>query len=128
MIKFIKFLKVIFHLINFLLIVLYLYPGSIFGYIFYNDLTKQPQITEDFLNISSNHFYAFAFLSIIGFLAYLNDKRLQFLINYLFTSSIILELVHLIIPARMFQWSDLLGNVFGVLLIYVLYNIKKRYE
>ena len=80
MIKFIKFLKVNFHLINFLLIVLYLYPGSIFGYIFYNDLTKQPQITEDFLNISANHFYAFAFLSIIGFLAYLNDKRLQFLI------------------------------------------------
>jgi len=128
MIKFVKFLKVIFHLINFILIVLYLYPGSIFGYIFYNDLTKQPQITEDFLNISANHFYAFVFLSIIGFLAYLNDKRLQFLIKYLFTLSIMLELIHLIIPARMFQLSDLLGNVFGVLLIYFLYNIKKKYE
>ena len=128
MIKFIKFLKVIFHLINFILIVLYLYPGSIFGYIFYNDFTKQPQITEDFLNISTNHFYAFVFLSIIGFLAYLNDKRLQFLIKYLFALSIMLELIHLIIPARMFQLSDLFGNVFGVLLIYVLYNIKKKYE
>jgi hypothetical protein len=128
MIKFVKFLKVIFHLINFILIVLYLYPGSIFGYIFYNDFTKQPQITEDFLNISTNHFYAFVFLSIIGFLAYLNDKRLQFLIKYLFALSIMLELIHLIIPARMFQLSDLFGNVFGVLLIYVLYNIKKKYE
>ena len=113
---------------NFILIVLYLYPGSIFGYIFYNDFTKQPQITEDFLNISTNHFYAFVFLSIIGFLAYLNDKRLQFLIKYLFALSIMLELIHLIIPARMFQLSDLFGNVFGVLLIYVLYNIKKKYE
>ena len=128
MIKFIKFLKVIFHLINFILIGLYLFPGSIFGYILYNDLTRQPKITEDFLNISANHFYAFVFLSIIGFLAYLNDKRLQILIKYLFTSSIILELSHLVIPARMFQWSDLLGNVFGVLLIYVLYNLKKKYE
>ena len=128
MIKFVKFLKVIFHLINFILIVLYLYPGSIFGYIFYNDFTKQPQITEDFLNISTNHFYAFIFLSIIGFLAYLNDKRLQFLIKYLFVLSIMLELIHLIIPARMFQLSDLFGNVFGVLLVYVLYNIKKKYE
>ena len=80
------------------------------------------------INISANHFYAFAFLSIIGFLAYLDDKRLQILIKYLFTSSIILELLHLVIPARMFQWSDLLGNVFGVLLIYVLYNVKKKYE
>ena len=128
MIKFVKFLKVIFHLINFILIVLYLYPGSIFGYIFYNDFTKQPKITEDFLNISTNHFYAFIFLSIIGFLAYLNDKRLQFLIKYLFALSIMLELIHLIIPARMFQLSDLFGNVFGVLLVYVLYNIKKKYE
>ena len=59
MIKFIKFLKVIFHLINFILIGLYLYPGSIFGYILYSDLTRQPKITEDFLNISANHFYAF---------------------------------------------------------------------
>ena len=52
----------------------------------------------------------------------------KILIKYLFTSSIILELLHLVIPARMFQWSDLLGNVFGVLLIYVLYNLKKKYE
>ena len=110
------------------LLIIYLYPGSIFGYILYNDLTRQPKVTEDFLNISANHFYAFAFLSIIGFLAYLDDKRLQILIKYLFTSSIILELLHLVIPARIFQWSDLLGNVFGVLLIYVLYNVKKKYE
>ena len=128
MVKLNKFLKAIFHFINFILILLYLYPGSIFGFILYKDLTKQPQLTADFFNISSNHFYAFAFLSIIGYFAYLNDKRFQFLIKYLFTSSIILELLHLTIPARMFQWSDLLGNVFGVLLIYVLYNIKKKYE
>jgi len=128
MIKLIKFLKVIFHLINFILIGLYLYSGSILGYILYRDFTRQPKITEDFLNISANHFYAFTFLSIIGFLAYLNDKRLQFLIKYLFILSIILELLHLAIPARMFQWSDLLGNVSGVLLIYVLYNVKKKYE
>jgi hypothetical protein len=69
MIKFIKFLKVIFHLINFILIGLYLYPGSIFGYILYNDLTRQPKVTEDFLNISANHFYAFCFFIYHWFLS-----------------------------------------------------------
>ena len=92
MIKFIKFLKVIFHLINFILIGLYLYPGSIFGYILYSDLTRQPKITEDFLNISANHFYAFALLSTVGFLAYLNDKRLQILI-----------LIHVILDMSIFH-------------------------
>ena len=69
MIKLNKFLKVIFHFINLLLILFYLYPGSISGYILYNDLTKQPQVTDDFFYISSNHFYAFAILSIFGVLA-----------------------------------------------------------
>ena len=53
MIKLNKFLKVIFHFINLLLILFYLYPGSISGYILYNDLTKQPQVTDDFFYISS---------------------------------------------------------------------------
>ena len=46
----------------------------------------------------------------------------------LFLLSIILELFHYIIPDRMFQFSDLLGNFLGVLVIYFLYNIKKKYE
>ena len=128
MIKLYKFFKVVFHFINFILILLYLYPGSIFGYIFYRDLTKQPQITQDFFNISTNHFYAFVFLSIIGFLAYFKDEKFKYLIRYLFFSSVILELSHNIIPGRVFQLDDLLGNFFGVFLVYLLYNIIKKYE
>ncbi len=128
MIKLNNFLKVIFHFINLFLILVYLYPGSLFGYIVYKDLTKQPQVTNDFFNISSNHFYAFAILSIFGVLSYQDKKKFFFLIVYLFLLSIILELFHYIIPERMFQFSDLLGNFFGVLAIYILYNIKKRYE
>ena len=128
MIKLNKFLKVIFHFINLLLILFYLYPGSISGYILYNDLTKQPQVTDDFFYFFSNHFYAFAILSIFGVLAYQNKKKYFFLVKYLFLLSIILELFHYIIPNRMFQLSDLLGNFLGVLVIYILYNIKKKYE
>ena len=60
-----KILPLGFQAINLTLIIFYLYPGSILGVLFYNDSSIQPQITRDFL-ISSNHFYAFIILSIVG--------------------------------------------------------------
>ena len=125
MIKFNKLLKVICHFTNITLILLYLYQGSIIGYILYNNFTKQPQISRDFLSISSNHFYTFLFFSIIGILAYINDKKIDFLIKYLFLISIILELFHLIIPTRAFQLSDIFGNILGVLVAFIIYKVFK---
>ena len=66
MIKFFSKYKIIFYFINLILILLYLYPGSLIGQIIYGNKKIQPQITADFL-ISSNHFYVFILLSIIGF-------------------------------------------------------------
>ena len=119
-------LKVVFHLINLILILFYLYPGSIFGYILYQNFEQQPQITSDFLYISSNHFYAFIILSISGFLAYYNHKKIYLLIGYLFLLSITLELFHLIIPQRGFQLIDLIGNIMGVLIVYIMFEFLKR--
>jgi len=118
-----RYIKINFHIINILLIIFYLYPGSIIGCIFYNDCTQQPSITRDLL-VSSNHFYAFLLLSILGFISYLkNNKKL--IILYLFTISIFFELFHLVIPKRSFQFSDLFGNMLGVLIsliILILFN------
>jgi len=115
-----------FHLVNFILIIFYLYPGSIFGYFLYNNPSIQPQLTRDFF-ISSNHFYVFIILSTIGILAYHNTKKINFLIKYLFLSSIFLEFFHIIIPNRGFQWSDLFGNIFGVIIVIIIYKIKDKY-
>ena len=114
-----------FHCINLILIVLYLYPGSIFGYVLYKNSSIQPQITRDFL-ISSNHFYVFIILSIIGILAYINTKKINFLIKYLFVISILLEFLHMFIPNRSFELSDLFGNIAGVIVVVVVYKIKQK--
>ena len=45
MINFFSKYKFIFYLFNFLLILLYLYPGSLLGCFLYNDCKSQPQIT-----------------------------------------------------------------------------------
>ena len=124
--KFFSTYKVIFYLINILLIILYLYPGSLLGLIIYDNKTIQPQITPNFI-ISSNHFYVFVFISIIGFLTFANSKINIFLILYLIFISIVLESFHQIIPGRTFQWSDLFGNLLGVIVVILLNNFINKY-
>ena len=119
-------LKITFHFLNIITIFLYLFPGSILGWIFYKDLTKQPQLTDDFISISSNHFYVFFVLSIIGILSYSKHKKFNLLIKYLLLLSVILELSHLLIPQRSFQLGDLFGNILGVMVTITIYKIWKK--
>ena len=119
-------LKITFHFLNIITIFLYLFPGSIFGWLFYKDLKIQPQLTDDFINISSNHFYVFFVLSITGIFSYLKHKKLNLLIKYLLLLSVILELFHLLLPQRAFELSDLFGNILGVMVAIIIYKIWKK--
>ena len=114
--------KILFNIINTITIILYVYPGSILGFLIYGEFYKQPQITQDFLSISSNHVYAFLLLSSVGLIAYYESNKILIL-NYLILSSIILEILHLLIPNRSFQYGDLFGNVVGVLMSILLFSI-----
>ena len=127
MIKFFSNYKIIFYTINSFLIIIYLFPGSLLGLIIYNDKKIQPQITSDFI-ISSNHFIAFAFISIIGFFTFRKKKEVTPLIFYLIFLSIILEIFHIIIPERSFQWADLLGNLLGVVIVIFINSFINIYE
>ncbi len=124
--KFFSRYKIIFYFNNILLIILYLYPGSLLGWIIYDNKSIQPQITPDFV-ISSNHFYIFVLISIIGFLTFSNPKKNIFLITYLIFLSITLEIFHLAIPERSFQWPDLFGNLLGVIVVILLNNFINKY-
>ena len=126
MIKFFSNYKIIFYLMNFLLIFLYLFPGSLIGWLFYGNIKKQPQITSDFI-ISSNHFYVFIIISIIGFFTFIKIKQVKNLIIYLILLSLILEIFHLFIPERSFQWSDMFGNLFGVFIVILIKNLINKY-
>ena len=96
------------------------------GLLFYGNLGKQPQLTDDFINISSNHFYTFFVLSIMGILSYLKHKKFNLLITYLLLLSAILELSHLLIPQRSFELGDLFGNILGVVVTIIIYKIWKK--
>ena len=125
--KIFLFTKTAFHVSNIGLILIYLYPGSIFGWIVYGDKQKQPQLTSDFLIFSSNHVYAFMVLSLLGLLSYYKNK-VKILFLYLFFISIFLELSHIIIPIRTFQYQDLTGNFLGFFLIFILFYLYKFFK
>ena len=117
-------MKFIFHIANILLIVFYLFPGSITGCLLYNDCKTQPQLTPDFI-VSSNHVYVFTIISLLGFVTYKKNKAFKIIIAYLFFIAIFLELAHIIIPERGFEIKDLGGNIFGVVISLVVFLILK---
>jgi len=118
--------KFIFYFCNLVLVIFYLYPGSILGCFLYNDCNFQPQLTPDFI-ISSNHFYVFFLISIIGVFTYKNSEQIKLLIIYLILLSIFLEIFHIFISNRSFEYSDLFGNLVGSLVVIVLNYFIRNY-
>ena len=123
MLKFFSKYKILFYIVNFSFILIYLYPGSLIGLALYDDIKLQPQITPNFV-ISSNHFYAFMILSLLGIISFSNEQ-IKILSIYLFCIAIFLELCHIIIRSRSFQYPDLFGNLLGVFLVLFFFNVYK---
>ncbi len=119
-----NYIKTVFFVFNFILVVLYLYPGSILGCLMYNDCLNQPRIAKDII-VSSNHFFTFLLFSILGIYSYTN--KLKELLIYILSLSFFLELLHFLIPNRSFQFQDLFGNMLGTILpLIIFYFVKYR--
>ena len=128
MIKLFSKYKFLFYLCNSILIILYLYPGSILGWFLYKDSSVQPQITPNLLIISFNHVCAFLILSFVGFFTYKKIKQFRSLSIYLIFLSIILEILHYFIPKRSFEFSDLFGNLVGVIIVIIIFYFFRKNE
>ena len=113
-----KFLKSIFHISVLFLIIISLYPGSLLGYFLYGDLGQQPNLIQNPFGTTINHFICYIYLSLFGLFLYLRNKNFERIFYSLLFLSIILELIHFIIPNRSFQIGDLIGNILGVIVAY----------
>ena len=119
----IKFLKFIFHISTLFLIIISLYPGSLLGYLFYADLSQQPDVIKNPFGTTINHFIYYVYVSLLGFFLYLRNEKFQKIVYGLFFLSVILEVLHFIIPNRALQLGDLIGNILGVLVAYFVVKI-----
>ena len=127
MINYFSKYKFIFYLCNLILVILYLFPGSLLGWFLYNDLSLQPQITPDFI-ISTNHLYAYIVLSVIGFLTFRKNNQFNILSIYLIFLSIVLEVLQYFVPNRSFEFPDLFGNLVGVIIAIIIFYFFKKNE
>ena len=102
------------------LFILYLFPGSLIGYLLYADLGKQPNLVDNPIGTSINHLFCFMYLSALAVICNLKQNRIFTNFYFIILISIFLEASHYIIPNRAFELYDLFANVAGVLMIFLL--------
>ena len=119
----IRILVSIFHISILFLIVISLWPGSLLGYLFYGDWGQQPDLIQNPFGTTINHFLYYLYVSLLGFFVYSKTENFKKLVYGLFFLSVILELLHYIIPNRSFQLGDLIGNILGVIVAYFIIKI-----
>ena len=105
-----------------ILFVLYLFPGSLIGYLLYGNLGQQPNLISNPIGTSINHLIFFFCLTSLGLVV--RSKYQNFLNSFifLFSLSILLELAHWLIPNRAFEYYDLFANSMGIVTAYLLIN------
>ena len=120
--------KYLFYFSLIVLLILYLFPGSLIGYLLYGNSGKQPDLISNPIGTSINHLIFFFYVSIIGFIFRINQKTFLNSFSFLFLVSITLELLHYIIPNRAFELNDLYANSLGVLLAYLTFKFFKKLQ
>ena len=120
-----KLIKYLYYFSLIALVILYLFPGSLIGYLFYGDYGKQPDLIPNPIGTSINHAFAFFYLSILSLISHLRDKSFNQTSIFLISLSIILELSHYFIPNRSFEYLDLFANISGVIIVLIFYKFIK---
>ena len=120
--------KYLFYFSLIVLLILYLFPGSLIGYLLYGNSGKQPDLISNPIGTSINHLIFFFYVSIIGFIFRINQKTFLNSFSFLFLVSITLELLHYLIPNRAFELNDLYANSLGVLLAYLIFKFFKKLQ
>ena len=119
------------------ILIFYLFPGDIVSYFMYknfdtgynsvqNPIAHAVHFIINTGGYSINHTLTFSYITVGGLLTYFKEKNFYKGIFFFIFLSILLELIHLIIPNRAFELNDLLANIIGVLIIFLIFQIKKK--
>ena len=128
-----KLLKYSYYFSLVILFILYLFPGSLIGYFLYGNLGQQPDLIPNPIGTSINHLISFIFLSSLAFILRMRERKFINSFQFLFFTSILLEILHYFIPNRAFEYYDLFANLAGVIIAYffielILKITIKKYE
>ena len=107
--KFINIGKATFVTIFFFIFIISIYPGNLIGLIIRGDPTVY------FGGDKISHFISYFILSIFGYFSFRDKYKINFILIFLITFSVSMELIHLIIPNRFYENLDLIMNCLGVI-------------
>ena len=70
------------------LLIIYLFPGSLIGYLFYSDFSKQPNLIENPIGTSINHLFTFMYITALAMICNLKYKGIFTNIYFIFYMSV----------------------------------------
>ena len=112
-----KILEYIYYFSIVILLIIYLFPGSLIGYLLYGNLGQQPNLIPNPIGTSINHLIFFSYITILAVIIRPKVKNILTDYKIILFISFILEILHFIIPNRAFELYDLIANMLGVLII-----------
>ena len=107
------------------LLILYLFPGSLIGYLLYGNLGQQPNLISNPIGTSINHLFFFSYITILAMTVRLRAKNILTNYRFILFISCVLEILHLIVPNRAFEFYDLIANLIGVVIILFINSFVK---
>ena len=120
-----KLIECVYYLSLIILLVLYLFPGSLIGYLLYGNLGQQPNLIVNPIGTSINHLIFFSYITALLIIVRLRVKNIFTSYKVILFISCILEISHFIIPNRAFELYDLIANITGVVIILLINSFKK---
>jgi len=120
-----KFIEYVYYFSLLVLLILYLFPGSLIGYFLYGSLGQQPNLIANPIGTSINHLIFFSYITLLAIIVRLKGKNIFNNYKLILFISCILEISHLIVPNRAFELYDLIANITGVVIILFISNFIK---
>ena len=120
-----KLTEYIYYFSLLVLLILYLFPGSLIGYFLYGNLGQQPNLISNPIGTSINHLIYFSYITILAMTVRLRAKNIFTNYRFILFISCVLEISHLLIPNRAFEFYDLIANMTGVIIVLLIYSFIK---
>ena len=120
-----KIMEYSYYLSLIILFIIYLFPGSLIGYLLYGNLWQQPDFIQNPFGTSVNHLIFFSFITILITIIRSRVKNIFTSYKFILFISCFFEILHLIVPNRAFEFYDLLANISGITLVLLVYSFLK---
>ncbi len=119
--KFIIFYKLSFYLWLSFIFLVSVYPGNLINLVLIGDSTTYPGGDK------VSHFLTYFVLGVLFNLSYKKNSFFKIMIGFLILFSIIMELLHMVIPNRFYENFDLLMNFLGLVIGIYIININQLF-